>query len=409
MPVDQSELGRRIRTAREACGLTQEALAQQCSLSRVAVVQIEQGNRAVSSLELDRIAFVLGHDISDFFAERFNEQDALVALLRLDPQIAKRTEVIEALRQCLKLGHEMTNLERLLRIDRAQLLTASYDLPIPRMRWDAIQQGDRIATEERQRLGFGVVPLGDVTDLLESQGVRTGVVELPGDISGMTLSDSKAGIFVVVNQRHGDARRRFSMCHEYGHVLMDRDRFGAVSREGNRDEIAEVRANAFAASFLMPAEGVRQFIAGLGKGRPSRASVSVYDEKGVIDAEGRETPGSQELQLYDVVLLADHFGVSRISAVYSLKNLREINDNEFERLKSEDETHGSAIAEHLGLSQPNHEVRNEFQRRFLGLALEAYRREEITRSKFVELGAMVGVKKHRMDQMLASAGLDDAA
>ena len=408
MPINQAELGRRIRAAREACGLTQEALAQQVGLTRIAVVQIEQGNRAVSSLELDRIAFVLGRDIGDFFAEQFSEQDALIALFRLDPQIADRKEIVDALRQCLALGHEMTNLERLLRIDRAQLLTASYNLPAPRTRWDAIQQGDRIAAEERQRLGVGVVPLGDMTDLLESQGVRTGVVELPEDISGMTLSDSKVGIFVVINQRHGDARRRFSLCHEYGHVLMDRDRFGAVSRDGNRDELLEVRANAFAASFLMPAEGLRQFIAGFGKGRPSRAAVSVYDEKNVIDAEGREVPGSQEIKLYDVALLADHFGVSRISALYRLKNLREISDAQFQQLKSQDEDHGSALADLLGLSKPDREITNEFRQRFLGLALEAYRREEITRSKLAELGAMVGVKKDRISQMLASAGLDQA-
>ena len=90
MPINQAELGRRIRAAREACGLTQEALAQQVGLTRIAVVQIEQGNRAVSSLELDRIAFVLGRDIGDFFAEQFSEQDALIALFRLDPQIADR-------------------------------------------------------------------------------------------------------------------------------------------------------------------------------------------------------------------------------------------------------------------------------------------------------------------------------
>ena len=114
MPINQAELGRRIRTAREACSLTQDLLAQQCKLSRIAVVQIEQGKRAVSSLELDRIAFALGRDIREFFGEQFCEQDALVALFRLDPQIAKRREIVDALRQCLALGHEMTSLERLL-------------------------------------------------------------------------------------------------------------------------------------------------------------------------------------------------------------------------------------------------------------------------------------------------------
>jgi len=372
----------------------------------VAIVQIEQGNRAVSSLELDRIAFALGRDIREFFADQFTEQDALVALFRLDPQIAKRGKIVRALQECLALGHEMTNLERLLQIDRSQLLTASYDLPAPRSRWDSVQQGERIAVEERQRLGMGVVPLGDMTDLLESQGIRTGIIDLPEDISGMTLSDSKVGVFVVINHQHPFFRCRFSMAHEYGHVLMDRDRFGAVSRDENREELLEVRANAFAASFLMPTEGVRQFIAGLGKGRPSRAALSVFDEKEVIDTEGRVTPGSQEIQIYDVALLAEHFGVSRISALYRLKNLREISDTGFQRLKAEEDKGGEVIEKFLDISKSAHEVRNEFRRRFLGLALEAYRREEITRSKLVELGAMMKVDKGYLNRMLAQAGID---
>ena len=222
----------------------------------------------------------------------------------------------------------------------------------------------------------------------------------------MTLSDSKVGVFVVINRQHPFLRCRFSMAHEYGHVLMDRDRFGAVSREENRDELLEVRANAFAASFLMPTEGALQFIAALGKGLPSRAALSVFDEKVAIDAEGRAIPGSQEIQIYDVALLAEHFGVSRISALYRLKNLREISDTEFQKLKAEDDEGSEIIEKVLGIAKAEHEMKNEFRRRFVGLALEAYRREEITRAKLLELGAMVNVDKGQIIRMLAQAGID---
>lgn len=63
---------------------------------------------------------------------------------------------MKVLQDSLALGHEMTNLEHLLEIDRVQLLTASYELPAPKSRWDAIQQGQKVAIEERQRLGLGV-------------------------------------------------------------------------------------------------------------------------------------------------------------------------------------------------------------------------------------------------------------
>lgn len=408
MPLTREELGQRIRSARESCGLTQKQLGEHAGLSRVAMGQIEAGARSVSSLELDRIAYALGRDIKGFFAEPFVEQDALAALFRSDAELAEQAELQRALQDCLALGREMTNLERLLAIDRTQLLTATYELPAASSRWEAIQQGQKVAAEERQRLGLGVAPVGDLGELLESQGVRTGMVSLPPNISGLTLSDAAIGVFVVINADHPPLRRRFSLVHEYAHALLDRDRSGAISRAENRADLLEVRANAFAAEFLMPTDGTVQFVQALGKGAVSRAQMAIFDEAEAIQVEQRATPGSQQIQLYDVALLAHHFGASRISAVYRLKNLRLIDEREFQRLKGEEDAGaGKAIAEFLATPELSHEEpsRDEFRRRFLGLALEAYRREEITRSKFAELAKMVDLHSEAVHTALATAKL----
>ncbi len=408
MELTRAQLGQRIRAARESCGLTQEQLAAPAGLSRVAIGQIEAGARSVSSLELDRIAHTVGRDIRSFFAAAFVERDALSALFRSDAELAKQGELQKALQDSLAVGREMTNLERLLGIDRAQLLTASYDLPLPQSKWDAIQQGQKVATEERQRLGLATAPAGDLCDLLESQGVRTGTVSLPGNISGLTLIDDGIGVFIVVNASHPPVRQRFSWAHEYAHVLVDRDRSGAISRAENRAELLEVRANAFAAEFLMPSDAALQFVHTLGKGAASRTQVSIFDGDVAVQVEQRSAPGSQDIQLYDVALLAHHFGASRISALYRLKNLRLIDEPEFQRLKAEEDCGaGQTIADFLAapeatLAEP---ARDDFRRRFLGLALEAYRRDEITRSKLDELASMVDMKPNDVRSMLTSVGL----
>jgi len=135
---------------------------------------------------------------------------------------------------------------------------------------------------------------------------------------------------------------------------MARDLFGLVSRTSEQDNLIEVRANTFGASFLMPEEGVRQFVAAMGKGMPSRVFTDVFDEVGSLDVEGRTPPGSQAVQLYDVVLLAHHFGVSRIAALYRLRNLRLVNRAEFDGLKEQDDADvGKKIARHLGLPEPD--------------------------------------------------------
>lgn len=410
MAVSQEELGKRLRASRDACPMTQEEVARHLGMARSTVAQIELGNRAVTGLELDRLADLYGRDIRELLADDFREQDALVALFRAHPGISGEREILAALRRCVALGREMTHLERLLGVDRDLAAVACYPLPSPRTKWDAIQQGERVASEERRRLGFGEAPLPDVAELLETHGVRTAQVGLPDDISGITLIDPRIGVLVVVNREHHVLRRRFSCAHEYCHVLLDRDRHGMISRSADRDELAEVRANAFAASFLMPADGVRRYVHGLGKGLASRLQAEVFDETEVVAAQARTSPGSQALQTYDVVQIAHHFGVSRLSALFRLRNLRLLSEPELDALRAEEDRGvGREVAEFLNLPEPDHKAaRDEFRHRFLGLGLEALRRGEITRSKLRELAVRVAVPHEELDLILEETGLDSS-
>jgi Zn-dependent peptidase ImmA (M78 family)/transcriptional regulator with XRE-family HTH domain len=408
MPIQPEELAQRLRQAREASGLTQEEVAREVGLSRPAVVQLEQGRRAVSSLELDRLAHLYGRDLRDFLADAFRAEDSLVALFRAEPS-ALRDEVLGAVRGCLALAREMANLESLLGLDRSQVGTPLYSVAPLRTRGQAIEQGNRVAAEERRRLGLGFRPLGDLSGLLESEGVRTAMVDLPEEVSGLTLMEPSLSLFVVANRRHPLLRRRFSWVHELAHVLFDRNRKGTVSRASNQEDLSEVRANAFAAAFLLPEEGVRDFLAGLGKGHPRRERLEVFDGQRAASAESRAEPGSQSLQLYDVVLLAHHFQVSRKAALYRLRNLHLLSEEERDRFLAEDGNGaGRALARLMRLAEPEPAAaREEFRSRFLSLSLEAYRREKITRAKLREISGLVGFSEAEVDQIVASVELDD--
>lgn len=410
MPVSRQELARRLRVAREARGLTQEEVAQQLEVSRPTVAQMELANRAVTSLELDRLARLYGRDLREFVMDDFQEHDALAALFRADSGVAEQSHVVDALRNCVTIGREVTSLERLLGVDREGGAAAVYPLPAPRTRWQAVQQGERVAGQERQRLGLGSAPMGNIAELLETQNIRAAWIELPDDVSGLTMADQAIGVFIVVNSRHAGVRRRFSFAHEYAHALLDRDRLGTVSRTTERDDLLEVRANAFAAAFLLPTEGIRQFMTLIGKGGPSRQRADVFDEGGVVEASTRAAPKSQDTQMYDVAELAEHFGVSRLATLYRLRNLRLVSDSEFEHLKQvEDLGYGRAVARLLQLPEVNEaEARDEYRHRFLNLALEAFRRSEISRSKLSELGNMIGLGEIDLAELLGSVGWDTA-
>lgn len=408
MAIDQTELGRRLRQAREACGLTQEEVAEQLGVSRPTVAQMELGNRAITSFELDRLAYLYARDIREFLADEFTEDEVVRALFRSDTE-ADQAGVRQALRDCIALGHELTNIEDLVGVTRGVAAAAAYSIPTVRTRWEAIQAGEHVALEERRRLGLGSAPAGDLVRLLESQGIRTGMVEMPDDISGLTIAHPHVGLFVVVNSRHAPVRQRFSWCHEYAHALLDRSAAGRISRTSDRADLVEVRANAFAASFLMPGEGVRQFVATLGKGASSRIHAEIFDEEGVVPVDARTEPGSQSLQLYDVVPLAHFFGVSVLSALYRLRNLRLLSETEFERLRSQDQEGRSEELRHAFGLPPveGEEHAGESTGRFLSLALEAFRRDRITKSKLQHLASRIGVSHEAVQMLIESAGLDD--
>lgn len=412
MAITQEELGRRLRSAREALGMTQEDVALHLQLSRPTIAQIEGGRRAVSSLELDQFAALFGRDIREFLATEFEDDDTLRALFRAQPGFELSAEILSALVSWRNKARALTELEGLLDFPQRLCTATVYESPGPASRWAAIQQGERVAVEERARVGLGTAPLPSVPELLESQGVRTALEPLPDDISGLTLQERGLGLVVVVNETHAPLRHRFSFAHEYAHVLLDRSRGGMVSRIEDRDDLMEIRANSFAASLLMPAEGVRGFVRELGKGFGSRESAEVYDydEKPPVRVEGRAAPRSQDIQMYDIIQAAEHFGVSRMAMIYRLKNLRLISQPELDSLKEQEEArYTREMARLLGAKEESEPAEGSlvFRRRFITAALEAYRRSLISQGKFAELGVMVGFTRDQLRVLQEAAGVSD--
>jgi Zn-dependent peptidase ImmA (M78 family)/transcriptional regulator with XRE-family HTH domain len=339
MTIDKNELGRRLKAARDACNLTQEQVADHMGFSRPTVAQIESGVRGVSGLELDKFSRLFGRDIREFVADEFNERSEVTAMFRAQLDQAGNPEVGENLRACIEVGREYANLERLLEIDRSARTLPRYDFDPPQDKLDAIRQGERTAVQERARLGLGLAPLPELTVMADLLGCRTLDLPLAESVSGLFLNMDRQGIFIVLNRNHSSQRRRFSFAHEVGHVLMDRDKKANISSSTGSagTDLGEVRANAFAATFLMPPEGLQAFLEGLGKGQAGRTTRHLYDENEVTTVETRTVAQHQEPTLLDVVLGAAHFGVSVLALLYRLANVRLLSKSRMNELKALDE------------------------------------------------------------------------
>ncbi|MCI0417498.1 ImmA/IrrE family metallo-endopeptidase [bacterium] len=248
-------------------------------------------------------------------------------------------------------------------------------------------------------MGLGVSPAWEIAETIRSQGVRVTELDMPENISGIFFHGPDIGLVIVNNRKHHRNRRLFSYAHEYCHLLVDRGRPGNVSRYENQNELIEIRANSFAAHFLMPEPGVRSFLRKLGKGEPTRQVQELFSWNQSVEAQKRAAPGSQDLQVHDVVCLAHYFGVSYDAALYHLLNLKLITKERHEELRQQSAV-AKKIASILQLPNWDESVHWNLSQEILSLSFEAYRRGEISKQKVIELATEVKADKRKVAQIL---------
>lgn len=399
--MNPTDFANRLREAREMAGMSQQAVAEALQLPRTAITQIEGGNRSVSTFELAKFAKLYRRAISYFFDNTSEkEEDIEVLLYRAAPNLKQTVQVKQQLNRTFDLCREGITLEKILGRE-IRLGPPSYQLSIPKHKGEAVTQGELIAEQERKRLGIGIGPIGDISDLIASQGIWVASTTIPDTMSGLFLNHPKTGLVILVNAHHIKARKRFSFAHEYAHALIDRDARDAlirISNTENHNEFAEVRANAFAAAFLMPTEGVFEFLRILNKGQPSRQEQIVFDvvTGGRTESESRTIPRSQNISYQDIASIAHRFGVSYEAAVYRLRNLNYFSQKDCKRLISQEDV-GKKYLQSINMLSDleNKEDKKlwdrELRRQLVNLAVEAYRREEISRGRIFELGKEIGI------------------
>lgn len=398
--MEARELGRRLRSAREARGLSQQTAADALGVPRTAVTGMEAGSRAVSSLELTGLSELYLRPVADFLqgAALAEEDDLLVALYRVAPGLERNPATHHQVARCVNLCRAGVRLKHLLGAE-PRSGPPSYEPRLAASSGEAAVQGERTAEQERLRLGAGNAPIADLPDTIASQGIWASAIELPDEMSGLFLRHPSVGTAILVNSSHPRGRKRFSYAHEYAHALLDRDRTIVVSSADTSSDMVERRANAFAAAFLMPRHGVSDALRGLDKGLPSRREQTIFDAAsgGRIRATLRSPARSQSITYKDVAMLAHHFGVSYQAALYRLKSLRHVSPAETGELL-ERERFGREYLKALSMfsdvgepEQRRHWDR-ELRSEIAHLAIEAYRREEISRGRVLELGRMLDIE-----------------
>jgi Zn-dependent peptidase ImmA (M78 family) len=155
-------------------------------------------------------------------------------------------------------------------------------------------RGAKRAREARLSLGLDATsPVACLITAAESR-YCVAVVALPDGVAGACRCFGDSAV-LWVNGTQVVWRQRFTLAHELGHAWCRHD--GAIATDtfetlsGKTSSPYEIQANAFAAQFLMPRDGVKARVAG-------------------------------EPDLDRVVVLAAEFGVSAIAMVFRVKQLK---------------------------------------------------------------------------------------
>jgi transcriptional regulator with XRE-family HTH domain len=265
-------LAERIRRLRLDAGYSQAEVADRVGLSRSAVTQIERGHRTVSVDELVRFASAFQRSPSLLLAALGGSDEAasddslmvdelLVALEALGGCSELRAWLERLARSCRLL----TEIEEELEADVYAPGVLAFRGAAPRTSWEATHQGYAAADDERRRLDLGSAPIRDVAETLATLRVRASQLPLPSGVRGFVWHRAETGPVVVANQTADLEERRFQFAHGLAHVLFDPQHRWILCGHDERSHHHEIRANAFASRFLMPASGVERFLQSIGR------------------------------------------------------------------------------------------------------------------------------------------------
>jgi len=306
--IDTRRLGQELKLAREKRNLKQEDAARIIDVARTTMVAIEKGVRRVKAEELIELARAYGRQVSDFMRPRPEIQPFRVQYRGPYKPKAEDKERIQQYEDLFEsLCRDYVELEDIVEAPLPREYPPEYDvkgLPVE-------QAAEEIATKERNRLGLGSCPIGDLRAILEEKvGIRIFYIEMqPSTFSEMYYYDDSLGACMAINRLHPPERRLWSEGHGFLHFLAHR--YQAVVHVENvyqRVPESEQLADFFALYFLMPTTEVRER----------------YHK--IIRSKDYPTPA-------DLCILADYFGVAVAAMTRRLEDMRMLPTGTWKKLK----------------------------------------------------------------------------
>lgn len=229
-------IGKRIKQARKLTQQSQRDLAEKVNVSAMAISKYERDMDIPSSDVLLRLSQSLRVPI-DFFFRSTAPEVQLQAYRKQTSLPRKEQESIQARIQ--------EWLERYLEVE-SFIPQKELQQSFPKYTISSLKKVETAAENLREVWKLGLDPIENLTQLLEDQGIKVGLIDGFERFDASTFLANGVPVIVSKVNLPGD-RQRFNLGHELGHLVLDVD----------EDVDIEKAANRFVGAFLAPESSVR--------------------------------------------------------------------------------------------------------------------------------------------------------
>ncbi len=329
----------RLKSARIMAGLSMQELSDLVDnqISKQSISKYEKGMMKPDSQLLIRFSKALNVK-PEYFFRPFEIELEKIDFRKKSTLSKKEIESINA--------KSKDFLERYIEIEEHLGINQKFENPIQDIKINSVEDIERAVLELRQVWKLGLNPLSNIFEMLENKGFKIFEVEASKKFDGLSSIVGNSIPLLVVNQISDILRRRFTILHELGHVLLQ------LPKECQNKEI-EHYCNYFAGSFLIPKQVL---IAELGVKRNT-------------------------VMLEELIEIKEYYGISLQAIVYRAKELNIISEQSAKRfwrfIKSTPERQ-----QEIGLGVYEGKEKSE---RFKQLLYRAYAEQIISESKVAEL------------------------
>lgn len=239
-----------LETARESRCYTQKEAAIRIGISQAKLSKAERGEQTLGDDMLEKVAQAYDYPVSFFYGNQDSSPEGHMYFRRRLSGSAKLYASIIAKTKILKRA-----------IDE---LAPSVDLPECKFQpFDTqLDTPEEIARKTRYLLGIYKGRMPNLTTLIEANGIIIISFDFGTDkLDGLSTITSKGYKVIFMNSEMPNDRKRFSLAHELGHMIMHMETTPKFPEE------VENEANRFASELLMPCDEIRNSLYKLNLGK----------------------------------------------------------------------------------------------------------------------------------------------